>query len=226
MVTGNNRLTTTAAASIYGPWLQVSDPLSSIQGATRLLPAGGAILGRFSQTDATSGVQKAPAGVDIPLQKVVGVELQFQNTNLDQLNTNQINISRTVPGYAYCIKGARTLLQDMPNRYVPIQRTLMAIRQSLKENTIFAVFEDNNPTLWSRLSAVVSQYLQGIWQQGMLTGTTAEEAFFVQCDDTNNTPTTIAAGEVHIKVGLALNSPAEFVVIDINQMSSSTTTTA
>ena len=226
MVTGNDRLTTTAAAAIYGPWLQVSDPLSSIQGATRLLPSGGAILGRYSQTDATSGVQKAPAGVDLPLQKVVGVELQFQNNNLDTLNTNQINITRTVPGYGYCIMGARTLLQNMPNRYVPIQRTLMNIRQSLKENTIFAVFEDNNPSLWSRISAVVSQYLQGIWQQGMLTGATAEEAFFVQCDDQNNTPTTIAAGEVHVRVGLALNSPAEFVVIDINQMSSSTTTTA
>lgn len=226
MVTGNTRLSTTAGAAVYGPWLQVSDPLSSIQGATRLLPPGGAVLGRYSQTDATSGVQKAPAGVDIPLQKVVGVELQFQNTNLDTLNTNQVNINRTVPGYGFCIMGARTLLQDMPNRYVPIQRTLMNIRQSLKENTIFAVFEDNNPSLWSRLSAVVSQYLQGIWQQGMLTGTTAEEAFFVQCDDSNNSPTTIAAGEVHIRVGLALNSPAEFVVIDINQMSSSTTTTA
>lgn len=226
MVTGNDRVSATAAAAIYGPWLQISDPLSSLQGATRLLPPGGATLGRYSQTDATSGVQKAPAGVDLPLQKVVGVELPFQNTNLDTLNTNQINIIRTVPGYGYCIMGARTLLQDMPNRYVPIQRTLMNIRQSLKENTIFAVFEDNNPSLWSRISAVVSQYLQGIWQQGMLTGTTAEEAFFVQCDDTNNTPTTIAAGEVHIKVGLALNSPAEFVVIDINQMSSSTTTTA
>lgn len=226
LVTGNDRLSATAAAAVYGPWLQISDPLSSIQGATRLLPPGGATLGRYSQTDATSGVQKAPAGVDLPLLKVVGTELPFQNTNLDTLNTNQINIIRTVPGYGYCIMGARTLLQDMPNRYVPIQRTLMSIRQSLKENTIFAVFEDNNPTLWSRISAVVSQYLQGIWQQGMLTGTTAEEAFFVQCDDTNNTPTTIAAGEVHIKVGLALNSPAEFVVIDINQMSSSTTTTA
>lgn len=226
LVTGNDRLSATAAAAVYGPWLQISDPLSSLQGATRLLPPGGATLGRYSQTDAGSGVQKAPAGVDLPLQKVVGVELPFQNTNLDTLNTNQINIIRTVPGYGYCIMGARTLLQDMPNRYVPIQRTLMNIRQSLKENTIFAVFEDNNPSLWSRISAVVSQYLQGIWQQGMLTGTTAEEAFFVQCDDTNNTPTTIAAGEVHIKVGLALNSPAEFVVIDINQMSSSTTTTA
>lgn len=225
MVVGNDRVDATATAAIYGPWLQVTDPLSSIQGATRLLPPGGAILGRFSQTDATSGVQKAPAGVDIPLLRVVGAELPFQNSNLDQLNTNQVNIIRNVPGYGTCIMGARTLLQNMPNRYVPIQRTLMNIRQSLKENTIFAVFEDNNPTLWARLSAVISQYLQGIWQDGMLSGATAEEAFFVQCDDTNNTPTTIAAGEVHVKVGLALNSPAEFVVIDINQMSSSSATT-
>lgn len=225
MVQGSNQISDTPAAAIFAPWLQVSDPISTIPGATRTLPPGGAVLGRFSQTDATSGVQKSPAGVDIPLQRVVGVELPFQDANLDTLNTNQINVIRNIPGYGYCIMGSRTLLQNMPNRYIAIQRTLMNVQQSLKENTIFAVFEDNNATLWSRISAVVSQYLMGIWQQGMLTGGTAEEAFFVQCDEENNTPTTIAAGEVHIQVGLALNNPAEFVVIDINQMSSSTTTT-
>lgn len=226
MVSGSNKLTPTADAAVYGPWLKMPDPLSAVQGATRTLPPGGSVLGRYSQTDALTGVEKAPAGVDIPLQRTVGVELAFQNANLDTLNTNQVNIIRNVPGYGYCIMGARTLLSNMPNRYVSIERTLMNIRQSLRLNTIFAVFDDNTPALWARLSAVVSQYLQGIWQQGMLSGATAEEAFFVLCDETNNTATTIAAGEVHIQVGLALVSPAEFVVIDINQMSSSTTTTA
>jgi hypothetical protein len=101
----------------------------------------------------------------------------------------------------------------------------MSLESTLTQLTQFAVFENNNSTLWSRLDAVVSQYLQGIWQTGVLQGDTAAQAFFVECDSGNNTPVTIAAGEVHVQVGVALNSPAEFVVIDINQMAASTTTT-
>jgi phage tail sheath protein FI len=101
----------------------------------------------------------------------------------------------------------------------------MNIQYTLTQATQFAIFENNNANLWARLAAVVNQYLQGIWQQGVLNGDTASQAFFVECDSGNNTPTTIAAGEVHVQVGLALNSPAEFVVIDINQMAASTTTT-
>lgn len=220
MVVGNTQLTPTSQAAIYGPWLQVTDPVSTVPGATRTLPPGGAVLGIYSQTDARSGVQKAPAGVNIPLQRTVGVELAFQDSNLDTLNVNGINVNRFVSGYGFCVMGTRTLLQTLPSRYVSIQRTLMNINFNLNQITQFAVFENNNPNLWSRLSAIVAQYLQAIWQQGMLQGDTADQAYFVQCDSTNNTPTTIAAGEVHVKVGLALNTPAEFVVIDINQMSS------
>lgn len=224
MVVGNTQITPTAQAAIYGPWLQVSDPTSTVAGATKTLPPGGAILGIYSQTDAQVGVQKAPAGVNIPLQRVVGVELPFQNSNLDTLNANGVNVNRFVSGYGFCVMGTRTLMPTLPSRYVSIQRTLMNIQFSLTQLTQFAVFENNNSALWSRLSAVVTQYLQGIWQQGKLQGDTAAQAFFVQCDADNNTATTIAAGEVHVKVGLALNTPAEFVVIDINQMSSNATT--
>jgi hypothetical protein len=224
MVIGNTQITPTAQAAIYGPWLQVTDPTSTVPGATKTLPPGGAVLGIYSQTDAKAGVQKAPAGVTIPLQRVVGVELAFQDTNLDTLNTNGININRFISGYGFCVMGTRTLLPTLPSRYVPIQRTLMSIQFNLTQLTQFAIFENNNGDLWSRLSAVVRQYLQGIWQQGVLQGDIADQAFFVQCDADNNTATTIAAGEVHVKVGLALNTPAEFVVIDINQMSSNSTT--
>jgi len=102
----------------------------------------------------------------------------------------------------------------------------MNIQLTLTTITQFAIFENNNANLWTRLRSVVTQYLQGIWQQGMLQGNTADQAFFVECDSGNNTATTIAAGEVHVSVGLALNTPAEFVVININQMSTATTVTS
>lgn len=223
MVIGNTQIPPTANVAIYGPWLQVTDPTSTVPGATKTLPPGGAILGIYSQTDAKSGTQKSPAGVSIPLQRTVGVELAFQDSNLDVLNTNAINVNRFVSGYGFCVMGTRTLLPNLPSRYVSIQRTLMNISFSLNQLTQFAVFENNNGQLWAKLNAVVSQYLQGIWQAGKLQGDTPSQAYFVQCDSTNNTPTTIAAGEVHVRVGLALNTPAEFVVIDINQMSSNAT---
>lgn len=226
MVVGNSQITPNASVAVYGPWVQVPDPISSTPGATRTLPPGGAVLGLYSQTDALYGVQKSPAGVNNPLQRVAGVELAFQNSNLDTLNSNGINVIRNVSSYGFCVMGARTLLSNLPSRYVSIERTLMATQFILSRITQFAVFENNNPTLWATLSAVVTQYLQGIWQQGVLQGDTADQAYYVQCDSGNNTPTSIAAGEVHVQVGLALNSPAEFVVIDINQMAASTTTSA
>jgi hypothetical protein len=226
MVVGNAQIVPSAQVAVYGPWLEIPDPISTTPGATRKLPPGGAVLGLYSQTDAQYGVQKSPAGVVIPVQRVAGVELAFQNANLDILNTNGVNIIRNVASYGYCVMGARTLLPNMPNRYVSIQRTLMNITNTLEQITQVAIFENNNSQLWSKLSAIVTQYLQGIWQQGVLQGDTAEAAYFVECDAGNNTPTSIAAGEVHVQVGLALNSPAEFIVIDINQMAASSTTSS
>jgi len=225
MVVGSNQITPAASVALYGPWLEVPDPISTVPGATRSLPPGGAVLGLYSQTDAQVGVQKSPAGVSIPLQRIASTEIAFQNSNLDVLNTNGVNIIRNVSSYGICVMGARTLMPNLPSRYVSIERTLMSLTLNLTQLTQFAVFENNNSTLWSRLDAVVSQYLQSLWQTNVLQGSTADQAFFVECDSGNNTPTSIAAGEVHVQVGVALNSPAEFVVIDINQMAASATTT-
>jgi hypothetical protein len=223
MVAGGAEISPTSQVAIYGPWLEVPDPISSTPGATRSLPPGGAILGLYSQTDAQFGVQQSPAGVNIPLLNVAGVELPFQNSNLSTLNVNGINIVRLISSYGYCVMGARTLMPSLPSRYVSIQRTLMSIELNLTNLTQFALFENNNQNLWTTLAAVCTQYLQGIWQQGVLQGATAAQAYFVECDSGNNTPTSIASGQVNIQIGVALNTPAEFIIININQMAATTT---
>jgi phage tail sheath protein FI len=50
-----------------------------------------------------------------------------------------------------------------------------------------------------------------------LKGTNASQAFYIICDSTNNTPTSIQNGEVNIQVGVALQYPAEFIVINLSQ---------
>jgi uncharacterized protein len=93
------------------------------------------------------------------------------------------------------------------------------LEQALKEATQFAVFEPNDERLWLNVASRCRRIIDDFWQAGGLKGRTATEAYFVVCDDSNNTPTTIAAGEVRVDVGVALQSPAEFVVIKIGQWS-------
>ena len=114
--------------------------------------------------------------------------------------------------------GARTLLQDgTANKYVNMRRSLIYIKKSLNDLTQFALFENNDERLWARIRTTLSLFLNDYRNQGGLRGTTEEQAFFVKCDAENNTNDSIANGEVRIEVGVALQYPAEFVVITLSQ---------
>jgi phage tail sheath protein FI len=56
-----------------------------------------------------------------------------------------------------------------------------------------------------------------LWNQGAFFGATAQQAFFVICDGSNNPPETRGLGQLFIDIGLAPVHPAEFVVIRITQ---------
>jgi phage tail sheath protein FI len=99
------------------------------------------------------------------------------------------------------------------------------LKQTLKESTAFALFEPNDERLWSDLTVKVSALLTTFWGTGGLKGRTASEAFYVVCSSANNTPTTVEDGKVNIEVGVALQSPAEFIIITISQWTGGSTVT-
>ncbi|MFD5514350.1 phage tail sheath C-terminal domain-containing protein, partial [Streptomyces sp. NPDC127051] len=63
-----------------------------------------------------------------------------------------------------------------------------------------------------------TSFLTDQWRQGALLGRTPDEAFYVICDSTNNTPTTIDDGKVICDIGIAPVRPAEFVHFTITQI--------
>jgi hypothetical protein len=207
----------TSYAAMYGPWIQVADPAGSSVSSTRMLPPAGAVMGQFSQADAAVGPNRSPAGTAYGLVGSVGVEHLFTLEQLDALNDSGVNVIRPVPQSGHCIMGARTLKQGMPDRYISVRRMLIYISNLLEDVTRFAIFEPNGPELWSTLSALVQQQLMTLTQAGQLQSSLPDEAFFVVCDETNNTAQTVALGEIHIAVGVALSSPAEFIIIEISQ---------
>ena len=213
-------LTKSSNAAVYYPNIYITDPTGRSSAALRKVGPAGAIAGLFIQTDKQTGPFKAPAGVYASVRGAVALEKTLSSTELDTLNTGSapLNAIRNLPGAGIVSMGARTLLQDgTANKYVNMRRSLNYVRKNLDNIAQFALFENNDEVLWGRLRTALGAFLNDYRNQGGLRGATADEAYYVKCDAENNPDSSIANGEVHIEVGVALQYPAEFVVINLSQ---------
>ena len=206
----------------YGPWLIIPDPRRV--GTTLICPPGGAIIGMMARIDATVGVFRAPAGVIAGLSNAVGVQTKFTDSELGDLNNRNINVIRSVVGAGICCMGGRTRKSYGADKYVSARRTLISIKESMRRSTQWAVFENNDTRLWSGLRLTADRILRPMWEAGGLAGVTAADAYYIRCDASLNTPSVIQSGEVRMEVGVALEYPAEFVVIRITQFDRGTFT--
>jgi len=199
----------------YTPWLLVPHP--SHIGQTIAIPPGGAVIGMMARIDSTVGVFRAPAGVIAGLSNAVGVQTRFTDTELGDLNANNINVVRSLVGNGICVMGGRTRKTYGTDKYINARRTLIYIKEALRRSTQFAVFENNDQRLWSALRMSAERILRPLWSAGGLKGASSQQAYYIRCDETLNNPSVIASGEVHMEVGVALQYPAEFVIIRITQ---------
>lgn len=209
--------TASSYAAVYYPMLQMNNPAASGTAALKSTYPGGALAGLYTRVDTERGVAKAPAGYAYDVRNAFGLTTNFTDAEVGTLYALNINTMKVVPGAGVVVNGARTLKKTDITKYVPVRRSLNFIKANVDALTQFAVFEPNGERLWSAITAKVSNFLSSFWANGGLKGRNASEAFFVKCDATNNTNTTIEQGEVHVEVGVALQSPAEFIVVNISQ---------
>ncbi len=207
-------------AAIYFPWVRAPDPLA--QNALADFPPCGFVAGVFARTDAARGVWKAPAGSDASLNGATGLAITMSDAENGQLNPLGINCLRTLPVYGNVVWGSRTL-QGQNDRgsewkYVPVRRMALFLEESLYRGTQWVVFEPNDEPLWAQIRLNIGAFLQGLFRQGAFQGRTPKEAYFVKCDRETTTQADINLGIVNIFVGFAPLKPAEFVVIQIQQI--------
>jgi len=204
-------------AALYYPWVKVPNPRNG--GRPILVPPCGHMMGVWARTDETRGVFKAPAN-DVP-RGVIGLGYDTNFREQELLNPLGINCIRSFPNRGIRIWGARTLVEpdNTPWRYIPVRRLMSYIEKSIELGTQWVVFEPNDSTLWYRVTRTVSNFLERIWRDGALFGSTPDQAFYVKCDETINTPETIMLGRLYIEVGVSPVRPAEFVVFRIGQWS-------
>jgi len=218
-VTFAGSLTSSAFVGVYAPWVWVADPTSSARDAICKVPPSGAVAGSVLATDSSKGVFKTPAGPDVAVTGVVALETEWTSTDLNTLadGSPPVNAIRIIPGVGPAIMGGRTTKTTDATRFINIRRSLNQITFELQNRLLFAVYQNNDVTLWNQVKTVVDAYLTSFWQAGGLRGNVKANAFYVKVDGENNTATDIANGVLNVEVGVALQYPAEFIRINLTQ---------
>jgi len=204
-----------AHSALYFPRLSIPDPANRYR--PRTVAPSGTVAGVYARTDANRGVWKAPAGTAAILS---GATLTYQMTDVESGDLNQDGIDglRNFPVYGNVVWGARTLeggdQLSSDFKYVPVRRLTSFIEESLYHGTQWAVFEPNDATLWSSLRLSVDSFMSTLAGQG------AFYRYYVTCDQTTTTPRDIEQGIVNIIVAFAPVKPAEFIILQIQQLAS------
>jgi phage tail sheath protein FI len=207
-------------AALYFPRINVPDPLHQ-DSPIAFVPCG-AVAGIIASTDAVHGVWKSSAGTFAKLNGVQDLTVKLTDQENGRLGSLGINCLRSFDRFGNVVWGDRTLAGNdalaSEWKYVPVRRLALFLEESLYRGTQWAVFEPNGEPLWAQIRLNVSAFMQDLFQKGALQGQTPQEAYFVRCDSGTTTQSDIDAGIVNIVVGFAPLKPAEFVVIQIQQL--------
>lgn len=187
------------------------------------IPPCGHVAGVYSRVDQNIGVHKAPANV--VLEGVLDLQTLITNDQQNILNPKHVNCIRSFPGRGIRIWGARTLSMDQNWMYVNVRRLFLTVGRWIERNMIGVVFNSNDPKLWVRINRELTTYFKDLFMKGALKGRSAQEAFYIKCDDETNPPEVRDAGMVVTEIGLAPSIPKEFVVVRIIHGASGVTIT-
>jgi len=95
---------------------------------------------------------------------------------------------------------------------------MIYIEQSIKIAAKNYVFEPNTANTWVNVRSLVVNFLDDLWKQGGLVGTSSDQAYEVLIGlGQTMTPNDILDGIMRVTVKVAISRPAEFIVITFQQ---------
>jgi phage tail sheath protein FI len=210
--------------ALYWPRVKVLNPSRTVFGnaPTLTVPPSGHIAGVYARTDNArpGGVFIPPAGIlNGILLGVIGFETDevLDEAKRDLVFPKRINPRTVYPGTPRHIDGARTLKGDGNFPTVAERRGVIFIEQSLKLGLLFAKHANNTEALRAALTRTVTAFLLIQLRNGAFASADPKKAFFVDFGDALNPPSSIDAGQVVGRVGLATAKPAEFIVLRFSQ---------
>lgn len=190
--------------------------ISYLKNIMVVLPPSGAIAGLYVSTDRNKGVWKAPANASLnyvlQTTQIITTQLQTDLT-IDSVGGKSINPIQQFHGRGTMVWGARTLAgNDNQWRYIAVKRCCIMLNESITKALLQFNKQQNNKTTWSRVEAMINNYLKHLFRQGAFAGAQAKEAYYVTIGlGKTMSAHDIANHQMIVNVGVALIRPYEFI---------------
>ena len=191
---------------------------TAIQKISPTMPPTPAAAGIYAKVDGQRGVWKAPANVSVSSVYEVTdfiTDAEQDNMNVDTIAGKSVNAIRPFAGKGILVWGARTLDGNSNEwRYISVRRFFIMVEESVKKATGAFVFEPNDANTWTKVRAMIENYLTLLWRQGALAGAKPEHAFFVKVGlGQTMSAQDILEGRMIVEIGMAAVRPAEFIIL-------------
>ena len=198
---------TRSYGAIYYPWLQRG---------RQPLPPSGPMLGVFSRMER----EHDPYGVAWPPANTILKGVTHAETELDWVDAGPVtnagaNPLVVQPGKGILVFGARTLSLDPRWRAINSRRVVSMISEQLRRDSLWVVFEQNEPATWAVVERDVKGRLDEFWEGGMLSGPSAGDEYLVRCNDETNPKAERDAGLMHVQVALRPVTTTEHITIEL-----------
>ena len=212
--------------ALYGPSIQISDPLGDRREPGKVRTAVRTCHGCLcAHCYDARHFRKAPAGDEANIVGALDVEQQLSDADhTDLVKTGSVNGIRAVPGAGIVVDASRTLSTDTGWLYVNVRQLFNYVKGTLKQGLRWVRQEPNRDTLWDAVRiGSINPFLMGLWRQGAFGSGKPEQVFTVICDATNNPPDQVDQGIFTVEVYFYPSKPAETIVIIVGQQPSGAT---
>lgn len=196
--------------------------MASVTELANILPPSGAMAGVYTVNDNLYGPWHAAA--NCPINGAVNLPIRLSDSqqaflNIDEATGKSINAIRMFNGLGILVWGARTLDGNSQDwRYAPVRRTVIYLEQSIREAARAYVFQPNTANTWVAVKGMIGSFLTDVWKQGGLQGASPAEAYQVDVGlGVTMTPADIQGGIMRVTLKVAVQRPAEFIVITFEQ---------
>lgn len=210
--------------AMYWPHIKIRNPSRTVFGdtATITIPPTCSVAGLYARVDGNrpGGVYDEPAGIERgALVGVIDVETDevFDERKRDLVYPKRINSINRIPGTPFFVDGVRVLKGDLNFPTVAQRRGVIFIEQSVKDGMEVYRYRANDDETRDEVARTIEAFLLTQFRQRAFRGATPKESYFVDSSTQVNPPTEVDAGRLNVRIGLATQRPAEFIVLRFSQ---------
>jgi uncharacterized protein len=184
-----------------------------LRGRQEVFGSAAAAAGLLARVDRTCPIWSATDSEEAQLRPALRPATGVADSDRDRLLHAGVNLLQQTRSPRTTVN-PRTLIPEagVKNdwRYLVTRRFALFVMSSLEQGTRWVLFEQNGPVLWERVRAEVTAFFESLEDEGAFTGRTAEENYFVICDERVNDTEHVAMGRFQLVFGFASSRAGDF----------------